>query len=272
MKWFLQPNVSGVILFLGYFFLYGLEYIIPLTRKKSSHFWTNVMMAIVLITVNAIFASATLAVSEWVTHSKVGLFHYISLGIGWQILISIVLLDFWAGYVVHVILHKHPLLWRLHTVHHSDDFVDVTTTFRQHPAESVIRIFFNLSGMVLLGIPSWMLLLYLVLSTINAQIEHANIRLPDKLDRILQYIIVTPNMHKVHHSKYQHETDSNYSNIFSIWDRLFNTYTSKHNYTTISYGLDFLNNNTHYTFWDLVRLRFKYFKTNKIEKPNSADR
>ncbi|HYG03508.1 MAG TPA: sterol desaturase family protein [Chryseosolibacter sp.] len=259
MTWLSDPGISGPILFIGYFLLYGLEYFFPLVIKKSRHFWTNASLAVVLILINFVFTSLTLGLSEWVEVNNFGFFNNITIGIGWQLLLSIIFLDFWAGYLVHFIFHQYAFLWHFHSIHHSDNHVDVTTTFRQHPVESLIRIGFNLSGMMFLGIPSWMLLIYLTLSTIHAQIEHANIRLPDKLDRLLQYIIVTPNMHKIHHSRYQHETDTNYSNIFSWWDRMFRTYASRKNYTDIQYGLDFLDEKTHYSFWDLVRMPFRFF-------------
>jgi sterol desaturase/sphingolipid hydroxylase (fatty acid hydroxylase superfamily) len=148
-------------------------------------------------------------------------------------------------------------LWRFHVIHHSDDLVDVTTTFRQHPVESAVRVLFSLSGVIVLGVPAWTYLIYLTLSTLHAQFEHANIRLSTRVDSLLQYFIVTPNMHKVHHSKYQHETDSNYSNVFSFWDRIFRTYQIRKDYNSIEYGLDFLDNRQHFGFWKLVTYPFK---------------
>lgn len=263
MSWLTREEITGPVLFFAYFLLYGLEYFFPLVKSKSRHFWTNASMAIMLISINLLFTTATLGLSDWIAHNNVGLFNAIAVPIGWQLVATIVLLDLWAGYIAHYIFHQFSFLWHFHSIHHSDDHVDVTTTFRQHPFESIIRIGFNFSGMMLLGIPSWMLLIYLTLSTINAQIEHANIRLPDKLDRLLQYVFVTPNMHKVHHSRYQHETDTNYSNIFSWWDRIFRTYTRRSNYTDIEYGLDFLQPKAHYSFWDLVRMPFQFLANEK---------
>jgi sterol desaturase/sphingolipid hydroxylase (fatty acid hydroxylase superfamily) len=269
IDWLNEQGMSGPILFAGYFFLYGLEYFFPLVKSKSTHFWTNAGLAVVLVGINILFTSITIAVSDAVQANDFGFFNQINAGTAVMIAVSIVFLDFWAGYFAHLIFHKNAWLWRLHTIHHSDDHVDVTTAFRQHPIESIIRIMFNLSGMALLGIPSWMLLIYLTLSTIHAQIEHANIRLPASIDRILQLVIVTPNMHKIHHSKFQPETDSNYSNIFSVWDRLFNTYTSRNDYKSIAYGLDFLDGKS-YAFWDLVSFPFRYFR--RLNKGTSVDK
>jgi sterol desaturase/sphingolipid hydroxylase (fatty acid hydroxylase superfamily) len=268
IDWLIQQGMSGPILFAGYFMLYGLEYFFPLVKNKSKHFWTNAALAVVLVGINILFTSITIAVSDIVEASGFGLFNQINAGTAVQITASIIFLDLWAGYFAHLIFHKNPWLWRLHTIHHSDDHVDVTTAFRQHPIESIIRIMFNLTGMALLGIPSWMLLIYLTLSTIHAQVEHANIRVPASIDRILQFVIVTPNMHKIHHSKFQPETDSNYSNIFSIWDRLFHTYTSRTDYRSISYGLDFLDGRS-YNFWDLVNFPFRYFR--RINRGHSPE-
>jgi sterol desaturase/sphingolipid hydroxylase (fatty acid hydroxylase superfamily) len=217
---------------------------------------SNILLAAVLLVVNLLFASLTFVIGEWTEQNQLGLFNFTTVPVAVQLIASIVFLDFWAGYIAHVVFHKFEWLWTLHSVHHSDDLVDVTTTFRQHPIESIIRISFNLSAIVILGIPIWMLLVYLTLSTINAQFEHANIHLPYKLDKLLQYIIVTPNMHKVHHSKYQMETDSNYSNIFSFWDRMFGTYRTHPKYDEIDYGLDYLNSTRHFSVWDLLKLPF----------------
>jgi sterol desaturase/sphingolipid hydroxylase (fatty acid hydroxylase superfamily) len=259
MKWVLDNNITGTLLFIVFFILYGLEFIIPLVRKRSRHFMSNIILLITLTAINLLFTSLTFLLGHWIEGNNIGLFQVVNLSRFWMIVGSVIILDFWAGYLVHFIFHQYAWLWQLHSIHHSDDLVDVTTTFRQHPLESLIRISFQLSGMVLLGIPVWVLLIYLTLSTLHAQIEHANISLPAKLDHILQYVFVTPNMHKVHHSKYQHETDSNYSNILSVWDRLFGTYKRLKDYNTIDYGLDYLESR-HYTFWELITMPFRKYK------------
>jgi sterol desaturase/sphingolipid hydroxylase (fatty acid hydroxylase superfamily) len=267
VNWWDQ-NISGAILFAGFFFLYGLEFFIPLVPRKSRHFFSNIAFAAILFLVNLLFTSLTLLVGNWVAHHQYGLFNILDLERWVTITLSILLLDLYLGYFVHFLFHRYSLLWRFHSIHHSDDMVDVTTTFRQHPIESIIRICFHLSSIFLLGIPVWLLLAYLTLSTIIAQIEHANIRMPRRLDKWLQYIIVTPYMHKVHHSRYQLETDSNYSNIFSFWDRMFGTYKRRNNYSTIQYGLDYLDTHKHYSILDLMKLPFKKPKTREFVSKN----
>src|SRR4029453_19273455 len=125
------------------------------------------------------------------------------------------------------LLHKSWLGWQFHRVHHSENAVDVTTAFRQHPGETVWRILWQLAAIIVLGLPLWVVLIYLTLSALNAQIEHANIKLGERVDGLLRLFFVTPNMHKTHHSRRQFETETNYSNIFSFWDRLCGTYTPR---------------------------------------------
>jgi sterol desaturase/sphingolipid hydroxylase (fatty acid hydroxylase superfamily) len=170
-----------------------------------------------------------------------------------QAVIGIAALDLFA-YIAHVLLHKTPFAWRFHRVHHSDEAVDVTTAFRQHPGETIWRVLWQFPAIALFGLPLWIVAVYLMISATNAQLEHANIRLPERLDRWLRVLFVTPNMHKVHHSRLQPETDSNYANIFSVWDRLFGTYTARVDFETLRYGLDDAGERT--TFLRLLRMPF----------------
>lgn len=167
--------------------------------------------------------------------------------------VGIAALDLFA-YFAHVLLHKMPFAWRFHRVHHSDEAVDVTTAFRQHPGESVWRVLWQLPAIAIFGLPLWIVVVYLTVSAANAQLEHANIRLSETLDRWLRVLFVTPDMHKVHHSRLQPETDSNYSNIFSVWDRIFGTYTRDIDFRTLRYGLDDLDERA--TFVALLRMPF----------------
>jgi sterol desaturase/sphingolipid hydroxylase (fatty acid hydroxylase superfamily) len=153
-------------------------------------------------------------------------------------------------------LHKSWVGWQFHRVHHSENAVDVTTAFRQHPGETVWRILWQLAPIVVFGIPLWVVIMYLIFSGLNAELEHANIRLNLRVDRLLRFFVVTPNMHKVHHSCEQQETDSNYSNIFSIWDRLFGTYTSSVDFLKLNYGLDGFDVSERQTLRGLLKMPF----------------
>jgi sterol desaturase/sphingolipid hydroxylase (fatty acid hydroxylase superfamily) len=153
------------------------------------------------------------------------------------VVLVVVVLDGLA-YLAHVSMHKLAPAWRFHRVHHSDTHVDVTTAFRQHPLETLWRYSFLFAGVVLLGASGRSVAVYLALSALNAQLEHAHITLPARMDGALRLLLATPAMHRVHHSRRQAETDTNYSNIFSIWDRLFGTYRAPHPGEAIDCGLD----------------------------------
>lgn len=152
-------------------------------------------------------------------------------------LIGLLLLDLIGAYLVHFIEHKVMYLWKFHLVHHSDIWVDTTTANRHHPGESVIRFAFTTVAVLLVGSPMWLVFLYQSMSVILSQFNHANISLPVKIDKLISYIIVSPDMHKVHHHNVLPHTDSNYGNIFSIWDRLFGTFSTLKR-EDIIYGID----------------------------------
>jgi sterol desaturase/sphingolipid hydroxylase (fatty acid hydroxylase superfamily) len=157
---------------------------------------------------------------------------------GWaKVLVVVVALDGMA-YLAHVLMHKVPSAWRFHRVHHSDQHIDVTTAFRQHPLETVWRYSFQLVGALVLGASSRSVAIYLALSALAAQFEHAHLSLPRALDGSMRVLCSTPAMHRVHHSRAQAETDTNYSNIFSFWDRLFGTYRAPRPGEEIECGLD----------------------------------
>ena len=129
------------------------------------------------------------------------------------------------------------MLWYVHLVHHTDHKVDTTTANRHHPFESVVRFIFTFLGIFISGAPIGLVLMYQSISVIASQFNHANIQISNKFDKLLSYVIVSPNMHKVHHHFELPYTDSNYGNIFSIWDRLFGTYMEL-NKDKIVYGVD----------------------------------
>ena len=129
-------------------------------------------------------------------------------------------------------------MWKFHLIHHSDTHVDVTTGLRHHPGETVFRIVFTILAVVIVGAPMGIVMLYQSLSVLFAHITHANIRVPVKVDRTFSYLFVTPLMHKVHHHYQQPLTDTNYGNIFSIWDRLFGTYAQVPDSSALIYGID----------------------------------
>lgn len=155
-----------------------------------------------------------------------------------RFVLGVVALDFAYGYVAHRSMHAWPALWRYHRVHHSDPFVDVTTSFRTHPVETAWRHLWLFATVWVLGVPVGAVAAFRVLSAVNGVLEHANVRIRPALDAAVSRAWVTPNMHKVHHSRDQAETDSNYGNVFALHDRLLGTFTPTSRASSVRYGLD----------------------------------
>jgi sterol desaturase/sphingolipid hydroxylase (fatty acid hydroxylase superfamily) len=238
--------------------LWAFESIIPLYRFRNSrlrHALPNVGLTLMLVITNLSLSFSSAYLADFSVRNGIGLFAFLRFSSWTQIIFGVAALDLFA-YYAHVLLHKSWLGWQFHRVHHSENAVDVTTAFRQHPGETVWRIFWQLAAIVVFGIPLWIVIVYLIFSGLNAELEHANIRLNFRIDRFLRLLIVTPNMHKVHHSRDQRETDSNYSNIFSIWDRLFGTYTSSIDFRTLNYGLDGFDVKEKQTLTGLLKMPF----------------
>lgn len=152
-----------------------------------------------------------------------GLLNLLDLPVWLEWVIAILILDFliWAQ---HLITHKVPILWRLHRVHHADRDVDVTTAIRFHPVEIALSMLLKIGAVYLLGPAAGAVILFEIILNGAAMFNHANINLPQKVDRILRLFIVTPDMHRVHHSVHRAEHDSNYGFSLSLWDRMFGTY------------------------------------------------
>jgi sterol desaturase/sphingolipid hydroxylase (fatty acid hydroxylase superfamily) len=154
-----------------------------------------------------------------------------------RVLATIVVLDGLA-YLAHVSMHALPFAWRFHRVHHSDAHVDVTTAFRQHPFETLWRHGFQASGALMIGASSGAVAIYLVVSVVMAQVGHAHVSLPWRIERVARLVFATPAMHRVHHSHLPAETNTNYANIFSVWDRVCGTYRAPRPDDAIHCGLD----------------------------------
>lgn len=233
----------ALILAGGITFFWLIEGVIPLANfryNKWKHASVNIFLTVTTILVNFSFALLIVKASDWVVLHQFGLLQIVTLPL-WLFLIGgLLLLDLTGAYSIHFIEHKVKWMWKFHMVHHADTHVDTTTANRHHPGESVFRAVFTLMGVIVCGAPMWLVMMYQSLSVVLTQFNHANIRLPHWLDKSLSWFLVSPNMHKVHHHYMRPQTDSNYGNIFSVWDRLFGTY----NHTPVDelkYGLDVLD-------------------------------
>ncbi len=169
---------------------------------------------------------AATAAAFYATSTGVGLFNSTDWPTWAEAAISIVALDF-AIWLQHVATHKIPVLWRLHQVHHADTDIDVTTGIRFHPIEIALSVIWKVLWVLALGAPVVAVVLFEVILNAGAMFSHANITLPQKVDLALRTLIVTPDMHRVHHSVLRHEHDSNFGFNLSVWDRLFRTYRAQ---------------------------------------------
>ncbi len=256
--------LGGIVLF------WILEGIIPLysfNYKKGRHAFLNLLFTTTTAIIGFGFAFLLLKSTEIVNEFQFGVIHFFELPLFVEVIISLLILDLVGAYLVHFVEHKVPWMWKFHVIHHSDKNVDVTTGLRHHPGETVFRILFTILGVYVSGASIGIVMLYQSLSVLFAHITHANISLPQNLDRIISYLFVTPNMHKVHHHYKQPLTDSNYGNIFSIWDRIFGTYTFVNDSKSLVYGIDtHINDSKIDSFTNLLLIPFKKLKKTKNSK------
>jgi sterol desaturase/sphingolipid hydroxylase (fatty acid hydroxylase superfamily) len=206
-------------------------------RWNRAHLWPNLALTFITFATNVLFNSALVVVLTRLQSNGFGLLPGLTLHPLMTGVIVVLGLDL-SFYVAHVAMHKIPGFWRFHRVHHSDPAVDVTTTIRQHPGEGVIRYAFMAALAIPLGASPGAFAVYRLWSALSGLLEHANIRLPHRLDRLLSLVFSWPHMHKVHHSRDTRYTDTNYGNIVSLWDRLFFTFTPSRHGVNIVYGLD----------------------------------
>jgi sterol desaturase/sphingolipid hydroxylase (fatty acid hydroxylase superfamily) len=205
--------------------------------------------------------------ADWVQINNFGIINWMQEMPLWlYILLGVVLLDFFGAYLAHYTEHKVKPLWMIHLVHHSDHKVDTTTANRHHPLESLIRFGFTLFGVFVVGAPIAIVMIYQSMSLVFTQFNHANIKIPRSVDNLLSYVIVSPDMHKVHHHNLLPYTDANYGNIFSIWDRLFGTYMHLDR-EKIVYGVDtFPDEKTNSSLKELLKQPFQ-----KYQKPTNLN-
>ena len=216
----------------------AIETLAPLHARplNRAHLAANLTLTAITFATNIVFNLPLVAGLVWAQAHGFGLLNQAPLPPWAAFAVMVVVLDFWV-YVTHVALHKVPLFWRFHRVHHSDAAVDVTTQIRQHPGEGLIRYTFLAAAAIPLGAPPAAFALYRLWGALFSVLEHSNIAVPQWLDSLLSLVTTWPNLHKVHHSRHRAQTDSNYSNLFSVWDRLFGTFTPSRLGAEIEYGL-----------------------------------
>ena len=214
------PAIIFVIIFLS---LLSLEYFFPLRNKTYSlivRLLINASLSVIsFMVVFFLVTPAAKSTISWSSENNFGLLNLISLPAVIEGIIAFLLMDL-AFYYWHLANHKIPVLWRFHNVHHIDPDLDVSTSFRFHFGEIALSSVFRIVQISIIGITPAAFLIYEICFTANTIFQHSNIKLPISFERILNKIIVTPRMHAIHHSQFRAETDSNYSTVFSWWDRL----------------------------------------------------
>ncbi|MBI1367123.1 MAG: sterol desaturase family protein [Planctomycetes bacterium] len=240
-----RPAVAAVVLAL----LWIIEAVAPQyvgREHRGRHGITHLAMALINSVVIAVpFATLVYAVCSWAQREHFGLVHVVTMPQWAQWLMVLVLFDMWM-YGWHRLNHRVPLLWRFHSVHHTDRAMEATSALRFHTGEVALSSTARLAVLPLLGMTVQQLLVYETILLPVILFHHSNIRVPRRLDDLLRWLIVTPWMHWVHHSRCRVETDSNYSSVLSIWDRCFGTYRLREDPERIQQGLDDADGGAHW--------------------------
>lgn len=231
----------ATMLFGGMLFFWIIEGLIPLFStpyRKYSHASLNLFFTFTTALINLGLAGLLVATSFYVGSNEIGLIYLFEAPLWVKTIIAIVMLDFIGAWLIHWIEHKVKWMWLFHLIHHTDTHVDVTTGLRHHPGESIFRMIFTIMAIAIVGAPIWMAILYQSLSALFTHFNHANISLPKKLDHVLSYVFVTPDMHKIHHHYTQPLSDTNFGNLFAFWDRMFGTFAKVDDARELKYGID----------------------------------
>ncbi len=267
-----NPSSAEVILYGGIILsLWLLEAIIVSTsfKDKWKHTVTNLLFIATALPVQLFMTIFVLMVAGWVAVNHWGLLYLLPFHNSFVVkyVVGFILLDF-CEYVYHVIMHKAKPLWKFHLVHHSDLELDVSTTVREHPAETFIRMCFLIIWVYLLGASFGVLLLRQTIQTISNITSHTQFRLSGKVEKITNWFFITPNLHHVHHHYQLPYTDCNYGDILSIWDRIFNTYNSHIPPDEIIFGIDsHMDKKCTTNFLEILKTPFSKFPgKEKMEK------
>jgi len=239
--------------------LWAIESVAPMflnRKRRLSHGAANIGLSLINGALAFGFAFLILYVTEYSRAHQIGLIHRFEVLKWVQWVAAIVLFDCWQ-YWWHRINHAVPFFWRFHAVHHSDAEMDATSALRFHSVEIVLSFMVRMAVLPVIGVTVPQLLLYEAMSLPIIMFHHSNTRMPGGLDRALRWLIVTPWMHWVHHSRWQPETDSNYSSFLSVWDRLFGSFRLRDKPGEISLGLDGWEEREWRPLWGMLLAPFR---------------
>lgn len=230
-------------LMVTFVFLMVWEVMLPWVKPTASipvRWWNNIALhALNSYFFLLIIPVTTISAAIYSQEHILGLLHALDFNLWSSFVIGFFLYDFFH-YSIHRVFHKIPVLWKLHRLHHSDPDVDVSTELKHHPFEVVMTVGAAVVVVFLFGIPPVAIILCSLLTQVVSLISHANIKISENVDTLTRKVFVTPSMHRIHHSAWQPETDSNYGVLFSFWDRLFGTYVDMPlaGYESMTLGLD----------------------------------
>lgn len=227
-QWIIKnANDLQVILFFTLFGLFTVvELVVPRRTgdiRRRRRWATNLSLTVLNIVILSLLPVTFFAAAVWANGRGFGLLNLVILPVSASVLCTLLGRAF-LSFFTHWMLHRVPILWRLHRVHHLDTEMDISTTVRFHPVEFAVNLIVGVPLVVFFGMSPWVLLLYEVLDACVTLFSHANFSLPPAVERVLRYVIVTPDLHRVHHSSRQPETDSNFGAVFPIWDILLGTF------------------------------------------------
>jgi sterol desaturase/sphingolipid hydroxylase (fatty acid hydroxylase superfamily) len=212
------------------FILASAEFVAPLAKRQTPRpvqWFTNITIVILdSIVMRLLFPLLAVGVAHYASETNIGLFNIIVLNEGLVFFISLLLLDLLI-YGQHVIMHKIPLLWRLHRMHHTELALDVTSAVRFHPFEIIISMLIKMAFVLIMGIPAAAVIVFEILLNGLALFNHSNLKLASAIEKFLRTFIITPEVHWIHHSEISSETNSNYGFNLCIWDKMFGTYVDK---------------------------------------------
>ncbi len=239
--------------------LFLLETKFQLRKNVQQKFARTVTNTLVSIPAFALLRFAFLPIIVWLAYKnqewQIGLNYFYNLPVWIKLITTFLILDY-GNYVWHILNHKIPFLWRFHLVHHTDLDMDITTAFRFHFGELIGSVFFRGAVTLLCGTSPMLVLVYEIIFEAATQFHHSNWKLPLAFEQILNKLIVTPRMHGLHHSVAKQETDSNYSVIFSFWDRLHRTATLSNLNKEVTLGVPSYHKPEELTIGFLLKLPF----------------
>ena len=251
--------VSGLALFLS------LEAIVPLFKmdyNKLRHAGINLTFTLITLIVNLFGALLIVAAVDFNLENETGILHlFQDLSPWFYVILGLILLDLIGAWLIHWIEHKVKWMWKFHLIHHTEPSVDVTSGLRHHPGENIFRLIFTTIAVLITGASLGLVMLYQSISAFFTALTHANIQVPGWIDKPLAWVFVTPHFHKIHHHYIQPHTDSNYGNIFSIWDHVFRTVTSMGNMDDLVYGIDtHMSPEEHSSIKNLLMIPFQDYR------------